>query len=440
MRKIAEYALFSPLIPIFRRNSEQICSKNGQNNRICKGGRKKVANLTEKWYDILEELLKEATMMQTTNRHITQSLPSDPSLVPHISPDNTVIFRGDGEPKTPSMLLQQLAEFDQEFALEADSYSLGGTVEQLERKCAEMLGKEAAVFMPTGTLANHLAIRKLCGVKPRAIVQEQSHLYNDSGDCVTRLSNINLIPLAKESPYFTLKALRTAVAQAESGRVINPVGAVMIESPVRRQAGKIMPFDEMKAVTDYCRDRQIGTHFDGARLYMMSGATGIPPANYAALFDTVYVSLYKYFGAPFGAILVGTAEFTDGLYHDRRMFGGGLASANFAAALALQGIDGFEERFNHAMAHATALFDKINTLDGINVEPFEHGSNIFPLKLGADIDSKRFVQTLEAQAVSVSPPNGEHARRIMLTVNPTLLRQNVQDLCCAFERAVEESL
>ena len=376
--------------------------------------------------------------MQTTNRYIAQLLRSDTTLIRDVPPDNTVIFRGDGEPKTPSTMLQRLAEFDQKFALEVDSYSLGGNVEQLETKCAEILGKAAAVFMPTGTLANHLAIRKLCGVKPRAIVQEQSHLYNDSGDCVTRLSNINLVPLAKECPYFTLEALKAAVEQAESGRVINPVGAVMVESPVRRQSGKIMPFDEMKAVTDYCRDKQIGSHLDGARLYMMSGATGILPADYAALFDTVYVSLYKYFGAPFGAILAGTAEFTDGLYHDRRMFGGGLASANFAAALALRGIDGFEERFNRAMARATALFDKINGLEGINIEHFEHGSNMFPLKLESNIDSKRFVKTLGEHSVSVSPPDADHSRCIMLTVNPTILRQDIQDLLFAFERAIGE--
>ena len=377
--------------------------------------------------------------MQTTNRHITQLLRSDTTLIPDVPPSNTVIFRGDGEPKTPLTMLQRLAEFDQKFTLKEDTYSLGGNVKQLEKKCAEMLEKEAAVFMPTGTLANHLAIRKLCGVKPRAIVQEQSHLYNDSGDCVTRLSNINLMPLAKGCPYFTLETLKAAVAQAESGRVINPVGAVMIESPVRRQWGKIMPFDEMKAVTDYCRDKQIGSHLDGARLYMMSGATGILPTDYAALFDTVYVSLYKYFGAPFGAILAGTAEFTDGLYHDRRMFGGGLASANFAAALALQGIDGFEERFNRAMTRAKVLFDKINALEGINVERFEHGSNMFPLKLESDVDSTRFVKTLEEHSVSVSPPDGDHAGRIMLTVNSTILRQDIQDLLCTFERAIKES-
>ncbi len=377
--------------------------------------------------------------MQTTNRHVPQSLRSDTTLIPDVPSSNTVIFRGDGEPKTPSMMLQRLAEFDQKFTLKEDAYSLGGTVEQLEKKCAEMLGKEAAVFMPTGTLANHLAIRKLCGIKPRAIVQEQSHLYNDSGDCVTRLSNINLIPLAKGCPYFTLETLKTAVEQAESGRVINPVGAVMVESPVRRQSGKIMPFDEMEAVTNYCQDKQIGSHLDGARLYMMSGATGIPPADYTALFDTVYVSLYKYFGAPFGAILAGTAEFMDGLYHDRRMFGGGLASANFAAALALQGIDGFEERFNRAMTRARALFDKIDTLESINIERFEHGSNIFPLKLASDVDSTRFVKTLGEHSVSVSPPDSDHAGRIMLTVNPTILRQDIQDLFYTFERAIKDS-
>lgn len=377
--------------------------------------------------------------MQTTDRQATELFRSDTRLISDIPPSNRVIFRGDGEPKPPSTMLQQLVAFDQKFTLKEDSYSLGGTVEQLEKKCAEMLGKEAAVFMPTGTLANHLAIRKLCGIKPRAIVQEQSHLYNDSGDCVTRLSNINLIPLAKGCPYFTLETLKTAIAQAAGGRVITPVGAVMVESPVRRQWGKIMPFDEMKAVTDYCRDKQIGSHLDGARLYMMSGATGIPPADYAALFDTVYVSLYKYFGAPFGAILAGTAAFTDGLYHDRRMFGGGLASANFAAALALQGIDGFEERFNRAMTQARALFDKINALEGITVERFAHGSNIFPLKLASGVDQTRFVEVLKAHSVSVSPPEGNHAGRILLTVNPTLLRQDIQELRCAFERAIQES-
>jgi threonine aldolase len=356
----------------------------------------------------------------------------------HLPNENdAVIFRGDGEPKIPSVMLQRLSEFDRSMGLESDNYSLGGDVTRLEKKCAEMLGKDAAVFMPTGTLANHLAIRKLCGSKSRAVVQEQSHLYNDTGDCVSQLSGINLVPLGKERPYFTVQELETAVVQAEVGRVMNPVGAVMIESPVNRQSGQIVPFDEMQAITDYCRRKQIKTHLDGARLYMMSAATGISPANYAALFDTVYLSLYKYFGASFGAVLAGTSEFTDGLYHDRRMFGGGLASANFAAALALHGIDGFEQRFASAMSKAKTLFAKINTLEGIHIGCFEHGSNIFPLELATDVDCDRFIKALRDHSVFLAPPSSYDSRRIMLTVNTTILRQDVSVLLKAFNRALQ---
>ena len=87
---------------------------------------------------------------------------------------------------------------------EPDNYTLGGTVQALEEKLADLLGKEAAIFLPTGTMANHFAIRALCGSKPRAVVQERSHLYNDTGDCVTRLSNINLVPSGNASTWSTI--------------------------------------------------------------------------------------------------------------------------------------------------------------------------------------------------------------------------------------------
>ncbi len=352
--------------------------------------------------------------------------------------DTLVSFGGDGEPKSPRTMLQTLIEFEEESGFEADSYSLGGNVQQVEEKFAELLGKEAAVFMPTGTLANHLAVRMLCGNRSRAIVQEQSHLYQDSGDCVSRLSNINLLPLAKDRPHFTIEELKRAVEDSEQGRVLTPVGALMIESPVRRQEGKVVPFDEMQAITDYCRERGIGTHLDGARLYMMSGATGISVKTYASLFDTVYVSLYKYFGAPFGSVLVGTAEFCDGLYHDRRMFGGGLASANFAAALALKGVEGFEERFNTAMKRATTLFDKLNTLAGIHIGRIVNGSNIFPMELSRDLDLDKFVKILQEQSVSVSVGDPD-TRRGTLRVNTSILKQDVETLFAAFRSALKDS-
>ena len=108
----------------------------------------------------------------------------------------------------------------------------------------------------------------------------------------------------------------------------------------------------------------------------------------------MYVSLYKYFVAPFGGILAGSDAFVSDLYHDRRMFGGGLASASLIAGVALRATEGFKERFGAAMDQASTLFARVNDLDGISIGRFEHGSNIFPLELDPGVDADRFVSTL----------------------------------------------
>ena len=352
-----------------------------------------------------------------------------------INAADAVVFRGDGEPKTPEGLVTRLSEIVSSRGIEADNYSNGGVVREVEERFASLLGKEDAVFMPSGTLANHLALRMLCAGKPRAIVQEQSHLYHDTGDCVQQLSGINMVPLAAGRPYFTLDEVRDAVEGSVSGRVVTPVGALMIESPVRRQQGQIMPLDEMSRVAAYCSEQGIPTHLDGARLFMMSAATGVSPAEYSTMFDTVYVSLYKYFGAPFGAILAGTADFCRDLFHHRRMFGGGLSSAALPAALALEGLEGFEDRFAKAMAKAHGLFDEINQIPGLRVCAYEHGSNIFPMTLSPSVDLEGFANRLAEFRVFVSV-GGDDGVSPHLTVNTTILRQSNERIASAFRAAI----
>ncbi len=352
--------------------------------------------------------------------------------------DRSVVFQGDGEPKTLSEMLNALAAFDSEVGYEPDNYTLGGTVQALEEKLADALGKEAAIFLPTGTMANHFAVRALCGTRSRAAVQEQSHLYNDTGDCVTQLSNINLVPLAKGRAFFTLEELDEAVRRSETGRVANPIGAMMIESPVRRKAGRVQSLEDMKAITEYCRERGIGTHLDGARLYMMCAATGIGPREYSDLFDTVYVSLYKYFGAPYGGLLAGNRELISEMYHDRRMFGGGLASSGLAAAIALHGLDGFEERFASAMAKASELFEDLSQLDGLKIEKFENGSNIFPVVLDESTDHATLIKKLSDLRIIVHPAEGSEVLST-LTVNTTILRQPNDEIVAAFREALRRA-
>ena len=130
--------------------------------------------------------------------------------------NDSVVFRGDGEPRTAKTLLRRLNEFSESHQLVDDDFSLGGLVGELETEMATILGKPAAIFMPTGTLANHLAIRKHAGTHGRAVVQEQSHIFNDTGDSIQRLSGINLVPLAQNRVYFDANELDNIKNKEES--------------------------------------------------------------------------------------------------------------------------------------------------------------------------------------------------------------------------------
>lgn len=214
-----------------------------------------------------------------------------------------VIATGDGMSYTPREHGELLARLGQ--TAEVDDYSRGGIVGELEKKVAAALGKEMAVWMPTGTLANHMAMRILAGDRRRVVVQQECHLYNDCGDCCQTLSGLTMIPLAPRKATFAVADVEEAAARGESGRVAVPIGALQIESPVRRKNGEVFDFAEMKRVAAWARAHGVGLHLDGARLYLAAAYTGVAVREYAALFDTVYVSMYKYFNAPSGAVLAG---------------------------------------------------------------------------------------------------------------------------------------
>jgi len=348
--------------------------------------------------------------------------------------EDAVVFVGDGEPSTPLKLARRIEALAQAGRIEPDDYSRGGSVEALERAWADLLGKEAAVWLPTGTLANQLAVRRLCGPRSRVLVPERSHLYHDEGDALQRLSGIAVVPFAPGRVACSLEELRAHLDEAEQGRVFNPVGALVIESPMRRLAGQVVPFADLEALTALCHERGVGTHLDGARLFMMSAATGVAARRYAELFDTVYVSLWKYLPAPFGAILAGPAALLDGLFHERRMFGGGLPSAALAAALALDGMPGLEARHAEVMTRGRELCARLEAVPGLDPRPFEHGSNIVPLHLETGIDPSRFTGRLLEDGIVVAD-HAEAWDAVLLTFNPTLLRRPVEALAESFEAA-----
>ncbi len=341
---------------------------------------------------------------------------------------------GDGQSLTPAEYCDVLAQIDSDRGIEADYYSNGGVVEELESRMAQLLGKERAVFLATGTLANHLAVRIQADGRTRALVPEESHIYRDSGDCAQVLSQLNLIPMVSSDGTFTLDDVQRALNSADVGRVQTGVGVITIESPIRRRLGKLFDYEEMRRICAFARSERIATHLDGARIFMASGYTGISPSEYASHFDTAYVSMWKYFNASSGAILAGPRALLDDLYHARRMFGGALPGAWPLAAVALHYVDGFEDRFAAGVAAGRELKPALNAIPGLRVEEIPNGSNICKLHVDAgDLDQLR--ENLRARGIQLSSPN-PNFRGFALMVNETLTRQPVAETVRAFQDAV----
>jgi threonine aldolase len=338
------------------------------------------------------------------------------------APALPVQANGDGIHHTPaeySALLEKLAP-----TIEADDYSRGGVVAKLEQAVAAALGKETAVWLSTGTLANHLAVRLLAGDKRRVVVQHESHLFNDCGDCCQTLSGLNLIPLAPTKATFTVDDLEREADRGASGRVSVPIGAIQIESPVRRKTGETFDLAEMKRVSEWARYRKIGLHLDGARLYLAAGYSGVPVREYAALFDTVYISMYKYFNAASGAILAGPRSLLESLYHPRRMFGNGLSQVWPFAAVALHFFEGFSERYAQAVASSEKVISALQSDSRFEVTRVPNGTNIFSLRVkGVNAEALRR-RAADAGLILSAPRND----RFTVLVNETWARATPREI------------
>ena len=347
--------------------------------------------------------------------------------------DRTGYLMGDGVGLTPRAQAALLAALTAKAEVEEDSYLLGGEVERFERHWATLLGKETAVFMPSGTLANQLALRALAGSKRRVIVPETSHIYNDTGDACQTLSGLTLLPLGPGAATFTRADVEAVLARTASGRVATDVGAIAVESPVRRMAGQMFDWDELLRVAAFARERGIGLHLDGARLFIASAYTGRSPAEYAAPFDTVYVSLWKYFNSGVGAILAGPRHVLDGMFHTRRMFGGNLAVGWPAAMIARHYMDGFVERLQSAVEVSEAFYRGIGAHPRVTVERIPHGTNLTRLTLKG-VDAAAVARRLAERGIRMGAASS--AGVVTLGVNETWTRTTARDLVTAFDQAL----
>ncbi len=346
--------------------------------------------------------------------------------------DRRVRLTGDGVGLNPAQYASLLARLSSEKSLAPDSFSLGGVVEELETEMARVLGKERAIFMPTGTLANHMAVRALAGGPSRVVVQSESHLCQDEGDCAQTLSGLTLVPLGAGRASFTADEVQQVLDQTKGARVIRRVSVISVETPVRRKQGERFDAGELQKILAIARREGIKLHLDGARLFLQAAYTGENVAETARPFDTVYVSLYKYFNAASGAILAGPRALLDGMYHDRRMFGGGLNHVWPFAAVALHYLSGFGDRYSKAVRTSEDLIGQLGRHDRFAIARIPSGTNLFRLQVKSG-DAAALQKRLAAKGVLLGAPDRD---TFLVGVNETLNRMTAAQLVDAFAQAV----
>ena len=351
----------------------------------------------------------------------------------NVEPERVVHTSGDGIGITPREYAALLNKLCQAEDVEDDNYLLGGEVEAFEKHWAKLLGKETAVFMPSGTLANQLALRALAGPRRRVIVPEMSHVYNDTGDACQTLSGLTLLPLAPGKATFTVADVDAVLTRTAGGRVAADVGALLIESPIRRLSGQMFDWEEARRVTAFAQSKGIRTHLDGARLFIASAYTGISPAQYSEPFDTVYVSLWKYFNCGIGAILAGPKSVLDGMFHVRRMFGGNLAVGWNAALVCRHFMDGFEGRLKSAVQTSEAFYSAIATHPKIGIERIPNGTNLTRVTFKG-VSPAEVGKRLAERGIAMSGPATPGT--ITFGVNETWSRKSVAELVAAFEESL----
>lgn len=343
-------------------------------------------------------------------------------------------FTSDGIGLTPETYATLLTQLLKKHPIKADVYGLGDVIHNFEEKVAKALGKEKAIYMPTGTLANHIAMRQHAIRRKKVLVQQQSHVYRDCGDALQQLSGINLIPLATDKISFKLEDVENAIHLANEEKVKTGIEAISIETPVRRQHLRQFSFNNMKEISAFARTNNIAMHLDGARIFGEAAIANRSVQDYTNMFDTVYISLYKYFNSIAGAILAGPTHIINDLYHERRIFGGGLRAAWENVIVADYFFEGFEERFKKAQNIGLKFLQKLSKTRSFKFEAFINGTNVYKLYLEKG-ESNNFREKIVSQGI-VFPKYNEKENCFVIKLNESILGIDVDELAQLFKAQV----
>jgi threonine aldolase len=313
-----------------------------------------------------------------------------------------------------------------------DVFGEDPTVNALQEKVAKLMGKETAIFVPSGTMANQLAIKSHTQPGDEVIIEATSHPYNFEGGAGAALSGVQ---------FYCLKGLRGILDASQIEEAIRsedhhfPVTRLIcLENTHNRGGGSIYPIEKIAEIYRLAKSKGLLIHLDGARLWNASVATGIKPHEYAQWADSVSVCLSKGLGAPIGSIVAGSKTFIDRVHRFRKMFGGGMRQVGIIAAAGIYALDHHFERLKEDHQNAKHLALGLKELKGVSIDPDQVETNIIIFNI-ADTGMTAFQMTeaMKKKGVLIHPVS---KTQIRLVTHLDVSSEDIEKALKAFEKVL----
>ena len=284
------------------------------------------------------------------------------------------------------------------------------TVTRLQERVADLLGKEAALWLPTGTMCNLVAVKTHTRPGDALVAEAMAHVIRAESGGAALASGVMVQGIHTERGVFTAAELEAAMDRVVAVPVPygQPVGLVCVEQTHNFGGGAVWTREELAAVGACARARGVPLHMDGARLMNASVASGIGAASFAAEVDSLWIDFTKGLGAPIGAVLAGSRDFIAAARRYKQLFGGAMRQAGVAAAGCLYALDHHVDRLAEDHEHARALARGLAAIDGIEVRNAAPETNmVFFDVSGLGLSNREFVDRLAAAGVRMGGAGGQ---------------------------------
>jgi threonine aldolase len=271
------------------------------------------------------------------------------------------------------------------------------TVNLLQEMVAELLGKEAAVFLPSGTMCNEIALRVHCRPGEEMLAHRTAHPIHFESGGPAALAGVNVRPLDGARGQFDAATLEEGIRP--DFRHFPRSRLVWVEQTSNLGGGSIWPLERVRAVTDVARRHRLATHLDGARLMNAVVASGVAAREWAAPFDSAWIDFTKALGAPVGAALAGSRDFIAEAWRLKQQMGGAMRQAGIIAAGGVYALRHHVKRLAEDHANARRLAEGLAALPGVALDPATVETNLVFFDLTGRLDAGAFVERLLARGV-----------------------------------------